>query len=159
MRRGGSKTYRGSGFLFSLFSSFKEISTRGLSTLFISLKLSTLVPSMVSPLKYRVILLVIVTLCLAIVLRRLEINFRGRGLINLSLTFRFSSVSSITIPILTFLKLIPYSYSTQLVPDLIIGKVPEGNNVYLIIKLLRKYRKKGCNFEAVIKHKVLYEER
>ena len=158
MRRGGSRTYRGSGFLFGLFSSFRGIGTGGLSTFFISLKLFALISSVASLLRRRVIFLIVVTLYLAIILRRLRIDFRGRGLINLSFTFWFSSVGSITIFILIFLKLIPRSYSTQLVSDLIISKIPKSNNIYLIIKLLRKCRKKDYNFKAVIKHKILYKK-
>ena len=86
MRRGGSRTYRGSGFLFGLFSSFRGIGTGGLSAFFISLELSALVLSVASPLGRRVILLAVVTLYLTIVLRRLGISLRGRGL-NLSLAF------------------------------------------------------------------------
>ena len=87
MRRGGSRIYRGSDFLFSLFSSFRGISTEGLFTFFISLKLSTLVLSVASPLRRRVMLLTVVAFCFTSVLRRLRIDFRGRGLINLSFTF------------------------------------------------------------------------
>ena len=87
MRRGGSRTYRGSGFLFGLFSSFRGIGTGGLSTLFISLELSALVPSVASLLGRRVMLLAVVAFCFASVLRRLGIGFGGRGLINLSLAF------------------------------------------------------------------------
>ena len=87
MRRGGSRTYRGSSFLFGLFSSFRGIGTGGLSAFFISLELSALIPSMASPLGRRVMLLAVVAFCFTSVLRRLRIGFGGRGLINLSLAF------------------------------------------------------------------------
>ena len=49
--------------------------------------LSTLVPSVASSLKRRIILFTIVTLCFTIILRRFRVSFRGLNLINLPLTF------------------------------------------------------------------------